>query len=280
MTAPNFIGIGAQKCASTWLYEILLDHPDVCLSDPKELDFFSYAFHNGWQWYHRHFHCAAGTKAIGEISPSYFHEPAVPERVKRHLPQARILLSLRDPVQRALSNHKHEVRVGNFRGEDLSFEAGLRNNPSYLEQGMYATHLSRWLEHFPRHQIMIVIYDDILSDPVAVARSVFEFLQIDPQHVPAAMHQRSNASYIDRYRFLNAARKATKQTLQRMGLGSFWQLVSTSPMKAVYEKVNKRASDAVIPPISGETLTVLRGEFVGEIDRLEKMLGRELTSWH
>ena len=80
MPKPTFIGIGAQKCASTWIYDILKDHPDVALSELKEVDFFSYKYDHGLQWYENNFSEAGTQSVIGEISPSYFHEPAVPAR--------------------------------------------------------------------------------------------------------------------------------------------------------------------------------------------------------
>jgi hypothetical protein len=82
-------------------------------------------------------------------------------------------LSLRDPVERALSNHRHEVRVGHLAGADLSFETGLANNPMYVEQGLYATHLKNWMRHFPRADILVVLMEDIASDPLAVSKTVY-----------------------------------------------------------------------------------------------------------
>ena len=152
---PTYVGIGAQKCASTWLHRILAEHPQVAVPEAKEVDFFSWRFDHGYQWYERQFATGPETAvARGEISPSYFAEPAVPARIARYAPEVRVLLSLRDPVQRALSNHRHEVREGHLTGPDLSFEAGLANNPMYVEQGLYATHLRQWLHHFPRERIL------------------------------------------------------------------------------------------------------------------------------
>ena len=94
---PTYIGIGAQKCASTWLHRILAEHPDISVPEVQELDFFSYRFDHGYQWYERCFQSAKPARARGEISPSYFGEPTVPGRVARYLPEAKILLSLRDP---------------------------------------------------------------------------------------------------------------------------------------------------------------------------------------
>lgn len=276
---PTFIGIGAQKCASTWLFEILRCHPEVVLSEPKELDFFSYRFHYGLQWYGHHFPASTVARAVGEISPSYFHEPAVPERVRQVLPEARILLSLRDPVQRAISNHKHEVRLGHFSGGDLSFEAGLRNNASYVEQGLYATHLSRWLQWFPKAQLLVVIYDEIVADPMAVARQVYHFIGVDPEHSPAALHQRANPSYINRYPVLDHWRRLSKESLHRMGLDSVWRLATASGLKRAYERINRQASEDAIPPVDPETLQSLRAGFASEVARLEELLGRELPDW-
>ncbi len=108
---PAFLGIGAQKSATTWLYDILSDHPDVCLSEQKELDFFSHYFDFGYQWYERQFPVHGAECIAGEVSPSYFHSPAVPERVHAYAPDIKLILLLREPVQRAISNHKHEVRI-------------------------------------------------------------------------------------------------------------------------------------------------------------------------
>ena len=152
---PAFIGIGAQKCASTWLYNILADHPEVWLSEKKELDFFSYYYDYGFQWYERNFESDESLVA-GEVSPSYFHGKGVPKRVFEYDANLRLILFLRDPIERAISNHKHEVRIGHFRGSDLSFERGLKNNPSYISQGLYATHLEKWLEYFPKDWLLFV----------------------------------------------------------------------------------------------------------------------------
>ena len=103
----------------------------------KEVDFFSYRYDHGYQWYERCFQSAKPARARGEISPSYFAEPAVPgARRAISAPTPKSCCRLRDPVERALSNHRHEVRVGHLTGADLSFETGLANNPMYVEQGL------------------------------------------------------------------------------------------------------------------------------------------------
>jgi len=178
--SPSFIGIGAQKCATTWLYDLLDMHPEVGLSHLKEIHFFSQYFGYGLQWYQSHFaDVDPQSSVIGEFSTSYFCDHESPRRIKQCYPDAKLILMLRDPIKRLQSNHKHEIRVGHLTGPDFSIEAGIKNNPTYVEQGLYATHLERWLEYFDRDQIHIVFFDQLKSDPGAVETQLYEFLQID-----------------------------------------------------------------------------------------------------
>lgn len=279
MVKPSFIGIGAQKCASTWLFEILSDHPEVALSEPKELDFFSKYYDRGFQWYERHFPCRRGARAVGEISPSYFQEPVVPARVQSYLPNARILVSLRDPVERAVSNHKHEVRLGHFKGADLSFEAGLANNPMYIDQGLYATHLSRWFEYFPHERILVVLFEDVVADPAAVAHAVYAFLDVDSSYRPQALNKKSNESHFIRYRLLDDWRKRMRTRAKGAGLGLLWDAAGRLGLQRLYRRFNRLSSERVIPPVTDATLRELRARFADEVDRLERLIQRPLTHW-
>jgi hypothetical protein len=278
-TRPTYIGIGAQKCASSWLHSILAEHPQVAVPAVKEVDFFSYRYDHGYQWYERCFEHGGAARARGEISPSYFAEPSVPERVARYLPQARILLSLRDPVERALSNHRHEVRVGHLRGPDLDFEAGLRNNPMYVEQGLYATHLRNWLRHFDRSQLLVVLMEDIETDPRAVCRDVYRFLGVEESFVPSGLAHRYNRSFAVRWSPLGGMKDAVYAATRLPGLRRIWDLAARSGLRAAYRSVNIVPSSAVIPPPEARTLVELRARFAPEIRELEAMIGRSLAKW-
>lgn len=275
----TFIGIGAQKCASSWLYDILADHPEAALSEKKELDFFSYRYEQGYAWYERQFPDKPGTKAVGEISPSYFNEASVPERARLYSPDLRILLSLRDPVERALSQHRHQIRIGSIAGPDYRFETALADNPSYVDQGRYATHLSRWLASFPENQVLVVLMEDIRANPEATARKVYEFLGIDPDHRSAALYEKSNPSYAVRSRGADAVIQRLRKSIRRLGLGGVWRALGDSGLRRLYRRMNRKPSEAVVPPVPAETLGTLRAVFQDEIRTLEKLLGRNLERW-
>lgn len=276
---PTFIGIGAQKCASTWLYGMLQEHPEVGVGKEKEVDFFSYHFDHGYEWYERQFADCGQKKMIGEISPSYFCEAGVPERVHQYQPDAKILVSFRDPVKRALSNHRHEVRVGHFTQDGLRFESGLANNPMYLEQGRYATHLKRWLAYFPPEQLMVVLMDDIEKDPLAVAREVYRFLGVDENYQPEHLTKRFNPSYANRSQFLLAMKDMLYRVTRLPGLGWIWGLGSVFGVKALYRGVNRVDSEQAIPAPNQQTLDALRKEFGPEIRELSDMIQRPLDAW-
>jgi hypothetical protein len=280
---PTYVGIGAQKCASTWLHRMLEAHPQVGVPEVKEVDFFSYRFDRGYQWYERCFGDAQRpgrpVVARGEISPSYFCEPAVPERVASYVPDARIIVSLREPVERALSNHRHEVRQGNLSGADLSFERGLRNNPMYVEQGLYAKHLKRWLGHFPRDRILVVLMDDVEADPRRVCRTVYGFLGVDESFVPPDFDSRYNGSFATRSPRLTRLKDAAYSMTRAPGLRWAWEVAARAGLKPLYHGLNVVPSGAVIPPAQPDTLAWLHDRFEPEIRELETLLERPLTPW-
>jgi len=274
-----FLGIGVQKCATTWLYDILIDHPDLTLSKQKEVDFFSYHFGRGFQWYERQFPPSALDQLIGEISPSYFIDANVPERLHAYAPGVKLLVSLRDPIERAMSNHRHEVRLGNFCGDDLSFTAGLANNPLYVEQSRYGKHLQRWLQHFPASQLLILFQEDIDREPTAVARQVYEFLGIYTDHVSTAVQGRSNESHVYRYRFIERVRKASRNAARTLRVDGLWRAAQHMGLQSLYRRLNRRPPEAQIPRVSAAQRQQLRLLLEDDIGLVEKITGRQLPYW-
>ena len=276
---PAFIGLGAQKCASTWLHHILAAHPQVLLPDVKEVDFFSYHFDHGYQWYERKLPTGGVDRRVGEVSPSYLHDHQVPGRVKGYAPDVRLLVTLRDPVERALSNHRHEVRLGHLAGDDLSFEAGLANNPMYVEQGLYGKHLGNWLTHFPADQLHVILVDDIRERPSAVVRELFRFLGVDDSFQPPALTNRFNPSFANRSPALARLKDRVYQLSRAPGLERFWSAAAALGARRAYRRLNVVRSDVLIPPARPQTLATLRARFDADLCRLESLLGRDLTPW-
>lgn len=274
-----FIGIGAQKCASTWVHAILQDHPQASVSDPKELDFFSYNYERGFQWFERHFPENGLALVKGEISPSYLHDLAAPARLSAYRPDTRILVTLRDPVERAYSNHLHDIRIQNFQGPDLSFEAGLANNPMYVEQSRYAAHLKRWMGFFPSEQILVLLQEEIKADPHGQARLVYRFLGIDEHHVSNSIEKRANESYLPKSRERERLMRKLGDAARTAGLGAGVDLLRRTGVIDMIKQSNRQNIRNVVPPISAETREKLEVTFLDETRELAAILGREKLPW-
>jgi hypothetical protein len=280
----GFIGIGAQKCASTWLHDVLVDHPQLSMpTEVKEVDYFSYHHQRGPQWYEQRFDAIAqGTlcgEMCGEISPSYMHTPDVVTRVAEYNPDMRIILIARDPIARAISNHKHELRIGNIQGDDMSFEFGLRNNEDYIEQGLYAKHLENWQSRFPVEQFLVLKFDDVVTDPAKALAVVCEFLGVDSAYESPQVESRSNISYLNRSAGVDKLKNAMRSVLRSIGLGGLWQRLGDSGLRDNYRRANRLEPDSVIAPPQADTLLKLKEIFRPDLKRFESMTGLSTADW-
>src|SRR5579863_163895 len=212
---PDFVIIGAAKAGTTSLYGWLRRHPDIAPASQKEVHFFDYHYFRGTNWYRSHFPRAAERAAFtaehgypfvtGEASPSYISHHWVPERLATLLPQAKLLVALRNPVDRAYSQYQMSCRENE---ETLDFASAVaaeeerlaperarlaadrRYNSwpigcwSYLMRGRYAEQLDRWLTLFPREQFHFLSLEELSRDPQAVLDGVHSFLGVRPHSYP------------------------------------------------------------------------------------------------
>ncbi|MEM9196991.1 MAG: sulfotransferase domain-containing protein [Pseudomonadota bacterium] len=274
---PGLIGIGAQKCASSWVHAALGGHPAIGVSSPKEIDFFSYYFDRGRAWYEAHFAQLSAFELRAEVSPSYFHDPRSPSRLADWDPEIRVVAVLRDPVERAYSNHLHEVIKGHVR--PCTFEDGLANNPAYLEQGRYAEHLARWYAALPREQILVLIAEDIAAAPDAAAARLYRFCGVDPALRPLVLSERRNESDRARLPILRSVLRAQGTALRRLGLESTLIRIKRLPGVAGMLRANSIDLRGEIPPMRAETRARLTELFAPQMAPLAQLIGRDALPW-
>ena len=214
---PSFLIVGAQRCGTTSLSRNLDEHPAVFSAVlHEEVHFFDVSYRRGLAWYRSHFPLlaaarrparAAGTAPVSfESSPYYMFHPLAAERIARDLPGVRLLVLLRDPVERAYSGHAHEVAHG---FETESFESALELEParlagqaerltadpgyfsyshqhhSYVARGEYIDQLERLERHFGRDRLHVVDSGDFFTDPEAAYDAVLAFLGLPNRGYPA-----------------------------------------------------------------------------------------------
>lgn len=275
----DFIGIGAQKCASTWIHRVLSDHPEVAVYPGKEIDFFSTFYDRGYQWYERQFGETGNAKAVGEVSTSYFANADVPTRVARYNPEMRVILSLRDPIERAYSNHLHEVRQGHLTGDRLDFEAGLVNNPMYLDQSLYAKHLGRWLAVFPRSQLLVLFQEEIRDQPQAQARALYRFLGLSEAHQSWYLDKKVNESRSIKNDGVDGLTKRVGRIGRAMGGAWLVDRVARSGFIRNLRRANQTDLRQVIPPMRAETRARLGTELADDMRELARQLDRDTLPW-
>jgi hypothetical protein len=188
---PDFVIIGAAKAATTWIAHQLRQRDDVFLPGP-EPHYFSREYHRGGEWYGRWFDGASPGQLVGEKSADYLADEAVPERLARDLPEARLIVQLRDPVQRAYSDYCMFYRRGAV-GSDVAWALDpLRtSHPRFLNDGLYGRHLARLFDHVPRSRVTIILHDDIVAAPEQSLATVTTALRL-PKRLPVALDERIN----------------------------------------------------------------------------------------
>jgi Sulfotransferase domain len=203
---PDFLILGAQKAGTTALYAYLRWHPQITGPSFKEVSFFDRHHVRGERWYRAHLPARPSGKIVGEASPSYLFHPLAHERVAQMLPSARLIVLLRNPVDRAFSHYQHEVALGReplsfedaidrederMRGEvehmlrDASYFSEAWWNYTYLARGRYAEQLERWFTTFPREQLLVLPTDELATDSAATYRRVLEFLGVEARDLPS-----------------------------------------------------------------------------------------------
>lgn len=204
---PAVLIIGAQKAGTTSLFNYLVQHPDVLPPIAKEVHYFDLRYNRGARWYQGCFpyrrRLRRGAVTL-DATPYYLFHPLVPRRVAELLPTVKLIVLLRNPVDRAFSHYQHEVRGGReplplaeaFEREPERLageEDRLRRDPayysvnhhrhSYLRRGHYAEQLDRWVEQFPRSQLMVIQSERLFREPAEVTASVHQFLGLEPHRL-------------------------------------------------------------------------------------------------
>ena len=183
---PDFLGIGAQKAGTTWLFEMLSDHPGLAFPAGKEVHFWDWNRGRGLDWYRAQFAGAPDGARVGDVTPGYAVLPAGSvAAVHAAMPDARLLFIARNPVERAWSAALMVLRWGLMyerEASDAWFLDVFRSEQS-LGRGDYARCLETWLGAFPRKQVQILLYDDLVADPAGVLAAACRHLDIDPAPV-------------------------------------------------------------------------------------------------
>ncbi|GAE30928.1 sulfotransferase domain-containing protein [Alkalihalobacillus hemicellulosilyticus] len=186
MASPSFLIIGAQKCGTTSLYQYLIKHPTISQAKRKEIHYFDVYYDKGTEWYEQQFSPLPKGHITGEATPRYLFHSKCPQRVYQYNPNMKLILLLRDPIDRAFSNYQMDIRNKSEKlkkkhsSSFLSFEETLntKKGNNYLLKGLYYSQLKQWLRYFPLHQFHIIESNDFYQKTSEMMNLTFHFLGV------------------------------------------------------------------------------------------------------
>ena len=272
-----------MKCGTTSLAQYLGAHPDAYMVPKKELYFFERSdfWARGIDWYREQFAGAGDEQAVGEASPSYLYYRRSVERMATVMPDARLIVLLRDPIERAYSHYLHwrfdmvQERRSFAQAVDDEIAAGAREpldygpgeiDFDYLARGLYLPQLEHVCEHYPRDLVHVELMDDLKRDPQELFARVCRFLEIDASVVPENVGEVANPHHIFRPVWL------WRLSVQR----DLWRFVPKRYRMPLVHRMGKKVTPE---PIAPEVRERLNDYYAEHNAALAEWLGRDLSAW-
>ncbi len=288
----DFICVGAEKCGTTWLAEMLRQHPQVFLPAQKELHYFNrkfvedpsldnYNFDKPIEWYLSFFGPARPEQIKGEICPSYLWDEHAPYRIHEFDPGLKIFMILRDPVERTLSAYRFYVQRGVIREKDI--RQGLLNHASLtLGRSAYFPQVKRYFDLFPPEQIRVYFFEDIRKDAPAFLKRVESFLGVEefvPENATEAVYVTGEPVSETLNRLLVRTRHFARRYLPPFAIDWARQVGLAEQMEKLRQANRARKRPTTKQSLDEETRQWLRDYFRADIEQLEDLLGVDLSAW-
>lgn len=273
MSQPTFLVIGAMKAGTTTLRDQLATHPDVFMSEQKELHYFSGRnWDRGPSWYAAQFEPGADAVARGEASPSYSQRDIFPdaaERILAALPDISLVYLVRHPIERLQSMYLHQCANGR---ETRPITEAVTVDSYYLNASRYAWQLDAYLASIPADRVLVVTTDALADDPRATLATVFDFVGVDPHRVEIEPVRRGRTQ----------DKRVSRPARQRLASWpGYERAVALAPerVKRTVRRMTTRPVDpsaADLPPgLEAELIDALESDLV----RLRPFLGSGFDGW-
>lgn len=300
MTLPNFLIIGVEKSGTTALWYYLKQHPDIFMTDKKEPKFFAFENNNfdckgpgdnkfkkntvtKFENYINLFKKVTNEKAIGEASPVYFLKKEYAERVRQYIPGAKLILVIRNPVDRAYSSYMHLRRDGRENCNDFEMAISKceeriykRYAPiwNYIGGSFYYENIKNYFEIFPKEQIKIYLYDDFKNDNLSVLKNIFNFLEVDENFKPS-INSMINDSFIPKSRLLHKVLK------KRWNFYKKTNRYMPNKLRKKYINITNHLweNNKLKPKLPEKTKYELIEIFKEDILKTQDLIGKDLSMW-
>jgi len=287
----DFLCIGAQKSGTTFITNAFRNHPDIQLPQTKEMYFFSskgeykstpnYSQCNAdkdLDWYKQQF--VRDQRKTGEISTNYIFDPASAIRIKQAFPDIKIFSILRNPIERAFSQYNMEKhKTGK---EKRSLMKIIREEPhnEIIARGFYFRQLIPFTEQFGKDRFKVYLFDDMKNDPAAFFNELFTFIGVDASVDLPALDKKMNRSRKTKYLFIPRSIRYIRQAFEVAGLREIIRALNRLGAARYVREYSNRYNQVKFDfKISADEKAALQELFIGDIENLERLLGRDLSHW-
>ncbi len=270
---PSFFIVGPPRTGSSWLYEVLSPHASLP-NLSKETRFFDTHFQRGLKWYLAHFDKSPGAKRIGEVAPTYFSSSAARERISQTVAGAKIVCVFRNPVDRIVSLYRLKRAYGLI---PWGFEEAIERDPELTETGRYAATFKLWQRSFGSENVLGCIYDDLRRDPQAFLDEIVDFIGVPrfllPKWQQGLVHDSEGMTHPRSY----------YRTRSAILVADWFKARRLDRMVNAFKKSRLRrlvlGGGPPFPTLSADLTGRLQEMFQPEVDELEVLLHRDLSSW-
>ncbi len=307
---PDFFIVGAAKAGTTSIYQYLKQHPEIYLPPIKEVNYFCsdirpenfrtdyarsvylnvdayieggmkdevfHGFIQNWEQYKKIFNPAAGKNAIGELSNTYLFSEVAAKNIYEKFPQAKIIMILRNPVERAFSHYQMDLRNGlvkedfitEFNNDRYRLPKGWGISNLYYELGLYSEQVKRFMQFFKREQILVLLHDNFVNHEKSSFHMICKFLNVN-ENFEFNFSVKHNQAKAPRNKFiamLSRQKKITKLTKKL-----FSSELLESIKRSLFRKENQKG-------ITDEARRTVAGYYADDINKLSQLLNIDLSIW-
>lgn len=285
----DFIGIGAAKAGTTWLCDNLALHPDIYIPEKKELVYFNPTlirmpgtpnpdYDKPVEWLHE-FYKASEKRINGEFSVQYMQVEGTAQKIYDYNPNAKIIAMLRHPAEQVFSYWQYNIQRGVVSYKTL--EAAIKGRPDLFNSTFYYQQLKPYYDLFPKENIGVFLFDDMIADRKTFFKSITDFLGVAPFY-PESLEQKSNVTKKPKSVFLNRVIQGTRHFITKNGLEWIIPLLKGLGIVQLGTFIRDKANVTKIknkPKLNIEQKNRLVDYYLSDIEELEKLIGRDLSKW-
>jgi hypothetical protein len=267
-----FVFIGPQRTGTTWIYEHLKNHSQLCFpKEVKETMFFDRYYEKELDWYFWHFRQKTEKQLAGEVAPTYFDEEKVPERIHSVNSDCRIFITLRHPVERARSLFHHHLRKGRVTGD---FSMAVEEMPRIITAGRYEKHIQRWLNTFGKNNIHFILLDDIKKEPSETLNLITTALDISSISLSKDEKNKVNAATMPNNMLFAKYGAKLAIFLRSKRLHKSVEIGKKLGLKRIFS-----GNETKLPELSISEKKMLLKKYEEDIRFVEQFLNRNLSNW-